>query len=150
MRACMRWRRACGSSPPLSALTGCTAEARSAGAKPKSSMTPTVSAKPNPTTRQSAGRNRRAGWSGGLIMLTTSGADHQANSPPMAAARKASQALCTRTSCTRLRRPAPMETRNAISRARAAACAAIRLATFAHAISSTRATSTPRAASEVR
>ena len=38
-----------------------------------------------------------------------------------------------------------METRNAISRARAAACAVIKLATFAHAISSTSATSTASA-----
>ena len=42
-------------------------------------------------------------------------------------------------------RPAPIETRSAISRARAAAWAVIRLATLAHAISSTSATSTPKA-----
>ena len=88
--------------------------------------------------------------SGGLIMPTTNGADHQANNAPMAAARNASQALSTRTSCTRRQRPAPIETRSAISRARAAACAVIRLATLAQAISSTSATSTPSAASDRR
>ena len=68
--------------------------------------------------------------------------------PPIAAdAKKASHALSTRTSCTRRHRPAPIETRSAISRARAAACAVIRLATLAQAISSTSATRTPRAAS---
>ena len=56
-------------------------------------------------------------------------------------------ALSTSTSCTRRHRPAPIETRSAISRARAAACAVIRLATLAHAINSTSATSTPRAIS---
>ena len=41
-----------------------------------------------PSTRQSAGRARRAGLSGGLMRLTTNGADHQAKTPPTAAARK--------------------------------------------------------------
>ncbi len=46
-------------------------------------------------------------------------------------------ALSTSTSCTSRQRPAPMETRSAISRARDAACAVIRFATFAQAINST-------------
>ena len=63
---------------------------------------------------------------------------------------KCQHALSTSTSCTRRLRPAPIETRSAISRARAAACAVIRFATLAHAISSTSATSTPRASSAGR
>ena len=53
-------------------------------------------------------------------------------------------AASTRTSCPRRHRPAPMETRSAISRVLAAACAVIRFATFAQAISSTSTTSTPK------
>ena len=72
-------------------------EQRSAGANPKSKVTPSATAKPNPKTRQSAGSTSRAGLSGGLIMLTTNGPDHHANNPPMAAASSASHALCTST-----------------------------------------------------
>jgi hypothetical protein len=86
----------------------------------------------------------------GVNLLTTNGADHQANAPPITAARRASIALSTITSCTRRHRPAPMETRSAISRARAAACAVIMLAMFAQAINSTSATSTPKAANDRR
>jgi hypothetical protein len=136
--------------PPLSALASLTAEARSAGARPNKSVTPRVSARPNPSTRQSAGRDSRAGLSGGLIRLTTNGADHHANNPPIAAARKASIALSTRTSCTSRHRPAPIKTRSAISRVRAAAWAVIRLATFAQAIHNTSATNTLSAISERR
>ena len=83
-----------------------------------------------------------------MILPTTNGADHHANNAPIAAASNASMALSTSTSCTSRHRPAPIETRSAISRARAAACAVIRLATLAQAISSTSATSTPRATSD--
>ncbi len=148
--ACIRRRRECGSSPPFIALAGLTPEARSAGARPNRNVTPSASARANPSTRQSAGRTKRAGLSGGLIMPTMNGADHHANNAPMEVARNASQALSTRTNCTRRHRPAPIEIRSAISRARAAAWAVIRFATFAHAISSTSATRMPRAASDRR
>jgi len=121
INVCIKRRRECGSSPPLRALAGLTAEARNAGAKPNNKVTTRVSATPNPSTLQSAGRTSRAGWSGGLIIPTTTGADHHANNAPMVAARNATQALSTKTSCTRRHRPAPMETLSAISRDRAAA-----------------------------
>src|SRR6266481_6731353 len=93
INACIKRRFECGSSPPLSALTGLTDEARNAGANPKSKVTPSATAKPKPRTRQSAGSASRAGLSGGLIMLTTNGPDHHANNPPIAAASSASQTL---------------------------------------------------------
>ena len=46
---------------PFSALAGFTVEARKAGARPKRIVTSSVSARPNPNTRQSAGRSRCAG-----------------------------------------------------------------------------------------
>ena len=144
---CISRCRECGSSPPFRMLAGFTEEARSAGSNPKSRTTTRVSPIPKPSTRESAGRIIRAGLSGGLIMLTTNGADHHAKSAPLAAARKANSALSTSTICTSRQRPAPIETRSAISRARAAACAVIRFATFAQAISRTISTSTPIAAS---
>jgi hypothetical protein len=70
-------------------------------------------------------------------MLTTNGADHHANKTPTPAARHASQALSSSVSCTRRQRPAPMDTRSAISRDRVAACAVNRFATFTHVMSST-------------
>jgi hypothetical protein len=54
----------------LSALAGWIAEARNAGTRPNKNVTPRVTVKPNPSTRQSAGRTRRAGLSAGLILLT--------------------------------------------------------------------------------
>ena len=147
---CISRRRECGSSPPFNAIAGFTPEARSAGARPNSSVTPSVSASPKPSTRQSAGSDSRAGLSAGLIRLTTNGADHHANNPPAAPASSATVMLSTSTSCTSRHRPAPIDTRSAISRARAAACAVIRFATLAHAINSTSPTSTPRATSARR
>ena len=41
--ACIRRRRECGSSPPLSALAGFTGEARKAGDSPNRNVTPSVS-----------------------------------------------------------------------------------------------------------
>ena len=148
--ACISRRRECGSSPPLSALTGLTAEARSAGSMPNRNVTPSASASAKPSTRQSAGSARRAGSFGGLIIPRIYGADHHANSAPRDVARKASQALSTRISCTKRHRPAPIDTRSAISRARAAACAVIRFATLALAISSTSITRMPSAMSDTR
>src|SRR6266446_10510799 len=82
IKACIKRRRECGSSPPLSVLTGLIAEARTAGSRPNRKVTPRVSTKAKAKTRQSAGRNSRAGLSGGLILLTTNGAAHHANNPP--------------------------------------------------------------------
>ena len=59
-------------------------------------------------------------------------------------------AASTSTSWTRRARPAPIETRSAISRARAAAWEVIKFATFAQATNRTRATNTARAASGLR
>ena len=147
---CIRRRRAWGSSPPLSALTGLTPEARKAGAKPKSKITPTIRSTPNPSTLQSAGSIKRAGLSGVLISRTTNGADHQAKAEPSREAPAATIALSTSTICTSRNRPAPIETRSAISRALAAASAVIRLATLAQAMRSTRPTNTPSHASARR
>ena len=61
------------------------------------------------------------GPSGGASIETTSGADHEANSAPATEAATASSALSTSTSWISRQRPAPIETRSAISRARAAA-----------------------------
>src|SRR5580692_2382224 len=72
----MRRRGECGSSPPLRAATGRTAEARRAGSKPSKRTTTIMSPKPKRSTRQSAGRASRAGLSGGLTRLSTKGADH--------------------------------------------------------------------------
>jgi len=83
-------------------------------------------------------------------MPTTIGADHHANNPPIVAANSATIALSTITICTSRQRPAPIETRNAISRARAAASAVVRFATFTHAINSTSNTSTPSVMSALR
>src|SRR6266478_2786749 len=79
------------------------------GSRPNRKVTPRVSAKPK--TRQSAGRNSRAGLSGGLILLTTNGAAHHANNAPSAKASMAIQPLSISASCTRRQRPAPMEIR---------------------------------------
>ncbi len=141
----MRDRR-CG-SPPLSATAGFTPDARRAGASPNSIVTANARATPNPSTLQSAGRIRRAGLSGVPIISTIHGAAHQANPPPIQAAKNASHAHSTTINCTSRHRPAPIEIRSAISRWRAAAWAVIRLATFAHEMKSTRHTSTPRTAS---
>jgi hypothetical protein len=97
-RAFIRRRRECGSSPPLSALAGFTDDARGAGARPNRMVTAKVRATANEVTRQSAGRMRRAGSSGGLIMPTTNGAAHHANRMPSAEAQAASKALSIRTS----------------------------------------------------
>ena len=148
--ACISRRRECGAEPPLSARAGFTADARSAGARPNRNITPTVRASPKARILQSAGSARRAGLSGGLILPTTNGADHHANHPPIIAARNASHALSTSTSCTNRHRPAPIATRRAISLARAAAWAVMRLATLAHAINSTSTASTARAISDRR
>jgi hypothetical protein len=99
--ACIRRRRECGSSPPLSALAGLTAEARSAGARPNSSVTPRVSARPNPSTRQSAGRIQAH-----RIVRRIDHADDERRGPPgeHAAERgrqKPSHGASTSTSCTR-------------------------------------------------
>ncbi len=74
----MRRRDECGFAPPLRAVTGRTAEARRAGSKPSKRTTTMMSPKPKRSTRQSAGRARRAGSSGGLTRLSTKGADHAA------------------------------------------------------------------------
>ena len=149
-RTCISLRRECGSVPPFSIVSGWTPEARNAGANPNRKVVSTTSAAPKPNTRQSAGRLNRAGLSAVPIMPTTKGAAHAANKPPRAVASSAICALSTITNCTSRHRPAPMETRNAISRARAAACAVIKLATFAHAMSSTKAISNPRISSARR
>ena len=114
-------------------------------ANPNSSATASDRSNPNPSTRQSAGRISCTGLSGGLILLTTNGAAHHANASPRPAAIRPSMALSTMTIFTSRHRPAPIETRSAISRPRAAACADMRLATFAHATNSTITTSAPNA-----
>ena len=149
--ACISRRRECGSSPPFSALAGFTAEARSAGARPNRNVTPQrqrqAESQHPPVRRKDQARR---------IVRRIDHAHHERRGPPREQSRRspsasnASQALSTSTSCTRRHRPAPIETRSAISRARAAACAVIRLATLAHAISSTSATRTPSATSDRR
>ena len=81
------------------------------------------------------------------MRATTKGAAGQARIAPRAAAAIESIAHSTSTSRTNCARPAPIDARSAISRALAAACADIRFARFAHAIRSTKAASTPNAAS---
>jgi len=78
-----------GRHPPFSSLLGLIAEARSAGKTPKKTGDEECEGPmPKPKTRQSAGRMRRAGLSGGLMRLTTKGADH--------AAKKAANKGCKR------------------------------------------------------
>ena len=84
------------------------AEARSAGASPKSNVTSNASAKLNASSRQPVSRISRTGSPGTRSMDVTSGADHEANSPPSAEALTASNALSTSTSWTRRSRPAPI------------------------------------------
>src|SRR6266480_3391220 len=86
MSACINTRRERGASLPCRARSGLTAETPSAGNKPKSKVTPKVNASANPRTRQSGGRIKRTGSSGGLILLTTNGAEPQAKNTPSAAA----------------------------------------------------------------
>ncbi len=112
--------RECGSSPPFKALIGFTDDARSAGASPKRNVTATARAAPNSSARQSTVRMSRTGSSGGASIDATKGADHQENSAPSIEAAVASNALSTRSICTSRAFPAPIETRKAISRARAA------------------------------
>ena len=112
------WRRRECESSPLSALMGFTAEARKAGVRPKRSVTKRARPTLNPNARQSASRISRIGSFGRASMDTTHGADQDANNAPAVEARTASIALSTSTSWIRRRRPAPIETRKAISRAR--------------------------------
>jgi hypothetical protein len=149
-RARIQRARECGLSPPLSTSAGRIAEARSAGATPKSKLTKRVRTAAHASVRPPIVRERRAGSSGGLTLARTSGADHCAKHQPTAEATIPMIAASTKTSWRRRHRLAPRETRSAISRLLAAACAVIRLATFAQAISSTSRTSPPRVASEAR
>src|ERR1035438_649396 len=86
IRARIQRARECELSPPLSASTGRIAEARNAGATPKSKLTPRVRTTANASARQSIARERRAGLSGGLTLASTSGADHCAKHQPTAEA----------------------------------------------------------------
>ena len=55
---CIRRRRECGSSPPLSALTGLTEEARSAGSMPNRNVTQSASASAKPSTPPVRGKRQ--------------------------------------------------------------------------------------------
>src|SRR5262249_696893 len=112
-------------------------EVRSAGTDPNISATSTVSKIAKLNKRKSNGSHSRAGFVTGLIRLTTNGAAHDANAHPAAAASSAIQTPSSITSRTNRARPAPRETRTAISRLRDSAWAVIKLATLAQAIKST-------------
>ena len=137
-------RRDCRASSPFSAVTGVTDEARSAGVKPNSAVTNTASTTPNDARCQSKSKTSRTGISIGSIIAITAGAAHQATSAPSADAPSASIALSTSTSCIKRARPAPIDTRSAISLARDRVCPVSRLPTVAHAITSTSTTSAMR------
>ena len=126
----IRRRCPCGFSPPRRAIAGFTPDARRAGASPKSRVTTNARLTLNASSRQPVTRISRTGSSGTRSMDTTIGADHQANNSPRAEAAAASMALSTSTSWISRHCPAPMETRRAISRERAAAWAVIRLPTL--------------------
>ena len=100
---------------------------------------------PNANTLQSHGRNKVAGLSGGLIRRTRNGKAADAIRLPNLADVALSDRASIKTSCTSRDRPAPTDTRSAISLARAVVRATMRFATFAHAISSTSAANTARA-----
>jgi hypothetical protein len=112
-------------------------ELRNAGIDPNMSVTARVSNTAKLNNRRSNGSHSRAGFVTGLIRLTTKGAAHHANAHPAAAASNAIHKLSSITSRTNRERPAPSDTRTAISRLRDSACAVIKFATLAQAISST-------------
>src|SRR5579871_2404985 len=64
IRQCIKRRRECGSSPPLSANTGFTDEVRRAGAAPNKRAATKARSNENAAVRQSAESVRCAGLSG--------------------------------------------------------------------------------------
>ncbi len=137
-----------GSPPPFIALAGSTREACIAGINPNSTVMPIVSAIPNPNTIESGLSSNAIRTSIKCeIRSTTNGVAHHANSVPRAAAATPTIALSTITSRASRARPAPSDTRTAISRARVDTCPLIRFATLTHAISKTIPTSTANAIS---
>jgi hypothetical protein len=97
-------------------------DARNAGRSPNKSVTASAMAIPKPRTRQSAGKNKRAGLSGGLIIPTTNGAAHHANKPPSPAASSARHALRQN----QLHQPPPSTANRNAQRQLARACGSLR------------------------
>jgi hypothetical protein len=127
----------------LSASMGPTVDARRAGIRPQSIVVATQTASANVSARRSKCRSSAIGSSSRDRRATMAGARSRPNSMPVAVATTASIPLSTSSCCSSRPRPAPIDTRTAISRSRAAALATSRLATLAHAVS--RGSSTPRA-----
>jgi hypothetical protein len=116
---------------------GATPLARSAGSNPKRIAVKLVTAAVNPSTRWSSPMSSATVAFAVERNCTSSRLPHHANSTPSAPPSPASSRLSVSNWRTRRDRPAPIARRTDSSRCRAAARASSRLATLAHAISST-------------
>ena len=140
-------------SPPrpasLSVPMSAPRVACAAGNTPNSSPVPTASAIANRITVRSTAIASRRGMPSGFIPIRTS-TPQTASSRPRPAPSRLSSRLSVSSCRTSLERPAPSAVRMAISDPRAAARARSRLATFAHAISSTKPTAPSRSSIALR
>ena len=118
-------------------------EARSAGASPNITLVSSVMTSVNPRTRPSSATSFKRGYLSG-ILATSASTLHAASNTPRIAPRSPSSALSVSICRTRRRRRAPSAARMASSFFRSALRARSRLATLAHAMSSTNPTAPNR------
>ena len=137
-----RSRLETGTSDPRPLFKGSASDARdpcNAGTSPNAMPVRIASAPVKASTRQSIRTSESRGVSAGSVDCN-SRRPCVARAMPSAPPRDASRTLSVSSCRMMRRRPAPSAERTAISRERPADRARVRLATFAHAISSTRAT----------